>query len=183
MADVGAYNPDTDSWVPGQALPYAGYCLAATEHSGCIYVCGGRLLDGTSSAALHMLDPRTRAWTALPTMPTPAASAGAAVVAGRMYVPGGFSRETGKLSTLQCYDIAAGCWGSAGCAPMSEVRSSHGVAAVHGEVWAVGGWREDCAPIASVEVYSPQLNTWWVGIPLPHATAQGGCAVVQCSQG
>ena len=138
VADVCGYNPGTDSWVPGPPLPYAGHSLAATKHSGCIYVCGGFLVDDVISAALHMLDPCTRAWTALPTMPAPAAFASAAVVAGRMYVPGGFTVETGRLSTLQCYDIAAGRWDTAGCAPMSEARSSHGVAAVHGEVWAVG---------------------------------------------
>ena len=48
-----------------------------------------------------------------------------------------------------------------------------------------GPWGQNDAPIAaaSVEAYSPQLNTWRAGIPLPHATALGRCVVVQCSQG
>ena len=34
--------------------------------------------------------------------------------------------------------------------------------------------------LTSVEVYSPQLNTWRAGAPLPHAWFCGTCVVVQC---
>ena len=94
VADVCIYNPETDSWTKGPALPYVVSSMAAAEHAGCIYVCGGGLgppaaaSGPPTSAGLLMLDPRTRAWTALPPMPTPVVGARAAVVAGRLYVPG-----------------------------------------------------------------------------------------------
>ena len=86
------YNPNIDSWVCGPALPSPVYSLAAVEHMGCIYACGGWGGQGLPSGSLRMLDPRTRSWASLPTMPTPVGRAHAAVVAGRMYVPGGGTR-------------------------------------------------------------------------------------------
>ena len=188
VADVCVYNPDIDVWVIGPALPLAMYGLAAAEHSGCIYACGGwnGVAPALTSGSLLMLDPRTRSWASLPAMPTPVGHARAAVVAGRMYVPGGGTREAGRvtaLPTLQCYDLVAGRWDT-GCAPMAEARADHGVATSEGEVWAVGGaWRDAEQTLharASVEVYSPQLNTWRAGVPLPLARYHGTSVVVQC---
>ena len=200
-ASVHAYNPDIDSWVGGPPLPVAVADMAAAEHMGCIYVCGGALeahvrrsiIFGreSPSGSLLMLDPRTRAWATLPAMPTPVAPASAALVAGRMYVPGGDSGAVlpGNLSLpiLQCYDMAAGRWDTS-CVPMAQARTDHGVAALHGEVWAVGGtlWGEYVddgqtgRETAEVEVYSPGLNTWRSGVSLPQAWSGGACALVQC---
>ena len=101
-------------------------------------------------------------------------------------MPGGCTTEAGRfkaLPTLQCYDLVAGRWDT-GCVPMAEARSIHGVAGLHGEVWAVGGAWWDADQIiharASVEVYSPQLNTWRAGVPLPLTLVHGTCVVVQC---
>ena len=133
VADVCAYNPYTGSWVPGPPIPSASAAMATAEHQGCVYLCGGsRRAPFFVSATLSMMDPRRRAWSSLPAMPTATSTAGAAVVGSRMYVPGGAS------SSLQCYDMAAGRWDTS-CAPMSVARYSHGVAALHGEVWALGG--------------------------------------------
>ena len=65
---------------------------------------------------------------------------------------------------------------------MAEDRRAHGVAALHGEVWAVGGGDLGGFGLASVEVYSPQLNTWREGVPLPNGCGcyDGTCVVVQC---
>ena len=184
VADVYAYIPDLDCWLSGPALPSAARSMAAAEHLGCIYACGGReFLDPV--AALLMLDPRTRAWASLAAMPTGAADAGAAVVAGRMYVPGGTREDHPEhvaLPSLQCYDMVAGRWDT-GCAPMAEARWGLGVAAMHGEVWAVGGCPSGFGveTFTAVEVYSPWLNTWRAGVPLPHAWSWGQCVGVQCS--
>ena len=186
VASVCAYNPDIDSWVDGPTLPMAVSDMASAEHMGCVYMCGGWLdADTPPSDSLLMLDPRTRAWATLPTLPTPVDDAQAAVVAGRMYVPGGGTSEAGwvrvnSLPTLQCFDLVAGRWDT-GCAAMAEARFSHGVAALHGEIWPVGGaCSQALHPMASVEVYSPQLNTWRVGVPLPHTHVFGTCVVAQC---
>ena len=183
-ASVHAYNPDIDSWVDGPALPMAVSDTAAAEHMGCIYMCGGWMgVRAPPSDSLLMLDPRTRAWATLPAMPTPVAAArAAAVVAGRMYMPGGATGEvplgTSALPTLQSYDLAAGCWDTS-CTPMAQARMAHAVAALHGEVWAVGGEDNECH-MASVEVYRPRLNAWRSGVSLPLAWSHGACAVVQC---
>ena len=182
VADVCTYNPDIDSWVDGPALPLAKWGMAAAEHMGCIYACGGYLVnDPPLSGSLLMMDPRTRAWATLPTMPTLVTRTCAAVVAGRMYIPGGRARRTWTLPTLQCYDLVAGRWDT-GCAPLAQAqaRIDHGVAAMHGEVWVVGGEDDDHDALASVVVYSPRLNTWRLGVSLPQAWSSGACAVVQC---
>ena len=174
VADVSTYIPDIDWWGAGPALPSTVFGMAAAEHMGAIYACGGWKAGNRdhASPALLMLDPRTRVWSALPAMSnTPATyegaagvgGVGAAVVSGRLYVPG--SDHSGHAGgTLWCYDVAAGRWDT-GCAPMAEERCSLAVAALQGEVWAVGGGSH--GPLATVEVYSPRLNTWRAGVPLP----------------
>ena len=182
VADVFIYNPDIDSWVGGPTLPLAVDVMAAVEHMGCVYACGGWKGDDPPSDSLLMLDPRTRTWASLPDMPTPVKYAQASVVADRMYVPGGgagAALEPWALPILQCYDLVAGRW-DMNCAPMAWARSAHGVAALHGEVWAVGGKDDDVNYMASVEVYSPRLNTWRSGVSLPREWCHGACAVVQC---
>ena len=67
---------------------------------------------------------------------------------------------------------------------MAQARSAYGAAALHGELWAVGGGAWEDADqsfhgIASVEVYSPRLNTWRAGVPLPHTCFNCTCVAVQ----
>ena len=182
VADMCTYNPELDTWVPGLPLPFAVEGIAAAEYAGSIYACGGTMLDGvTRSHALLLMDPRTRAWAALPSMLTPTAYTGAAMVEGRLYVPGGRSSDP---SILQCYDVAAGRWDT-NCPPMVEARASPGVGALRGEVWAVGGEYDrsgfdDYVGLASVEVYSPRLNTWREAVSLPYPCFDCTCVVVQC---
>ena len=153
---------------------------------GCIYACGGRKGIGTHpSGSTVMLDPRTRAWATLPAMPTPVAAAQAAVVAGRMCVPGGYTLQSMQMEEeeddapiVQCYNLVAGRWDTS-CAHMELDRSFHAVAALHGEVWAVGGRDLDGFALFPVEVYNPRLNTWRSGVSLPHSWSGGACVVVQ----
>ena len=63
---------------------------------------------------------------------------------------------------------------------MAGGRGGHGVAALSGEVWAVWGLRSGGRIGATVEVYSPRLNTWRAGVPLPHGRLRAACVVVQC---
>lgn len=188
-SSVHAYVPDIDAWFPAPFLPTPLYGVAVAEHAGGIYACGGWALtaaEGTwrSSADVVMLDTRSRAWFALPSMPSPAAYAQAVAVGGRIYVPGGRMGEARvfmRLACLQCYDVVAGRWDT-GCAPMAAARCSSGVAAMGGEVWAVGGYcdsGEAGAFLSSVERYSPGSNSWSPGVPLPIACGSGCCMVVE----
>ena len=181
---VDIYVPDVERWLLGPSLPFAMELMAAVEHMGCIYACRGRSNSSPAARTFLMLDPRSRSWASMPSMPTPPTNTGAAVVAGRLYLPGMWTRAGAMIPTLQCYDMAAGRWDTC-CAPMMEARQVHGVAAVHGEVWVVGGLTVampyDFKTLASVEVYSPRLNTWRAGVPLPHATMRASCVVLPCS--
>ena len=73
VADMYTYNPELDCWVPGLPLPFSASSMAVVEHMGGIYACRGDIEFRAWNAALLMLDPRTRAWTTLPAMPTPTA--------------------------------------------------------------------------------------------------------------
>ena len=188
VADVYVYNPETDSWLVGPPLPVAMQALAAVEHAGCIYACGGHsvgILAHPVSPSLLMLDPRMRTWAILPAMPSHVIGAGAAMVSGRLYVAGGAGAYMRCQSTTQCYDVVAGKWDvESGVAAMREGRVSPSVAALYGEVWAVGGITNQpaatCHGLTSVEVYSPRLNTWRQGIPLPNACGcHNTCVVLQ----
>ena len=188
LSDVYAYVTDIDRWVAGPALPAAARGVAAAEHTGCIYALEGDFTQAMGTPLL-MLDPRSRAWSGLPAMPSPVVGgAHVAVVSGRLYMPGGVvgaHEAGGPRATMQCYDMVAGRWDT-GCAPMAEVRQCHGVAAVSGEggsveVWSVGGVSALSAKfLSSVEIYNPRLNTWRSGVRLPHACGYMACTMVTC---
>ena len=42
----------------------------------------------------------------------------------------------------------------------------------------MGGLSDGGDDLASVEVYSPRLNTWRAGVPLAHTWFDGACVVV-----
>ena len=84
---------------------------------------------------------------------------GAAVLADRLYVCGGYDGIT-SLNTVQCYDPDRDCWTC--ITPMMKHRSAAGVVAFDGHIYALGG-HDGLSIFDSVEKYDPQTGVWSPG--------------------
>ena len=142
---------------------------------GKIYVAGGFLGNGATTAALEVYDPQTNRWTRLEAMPTAVNHPAAAGLDGRVYVMGGYrSGLSQPTDELQVYDPATGRWSQA--APMPSARGALSAAVIEGKIYAVGG--ASGRSLGDLAVYDPKANAWTMLPAMPNPRDHAGVAVV-----
>jgi N-acetylneuraminic acid mutarotase len=109
---------------------------------------------GPTVGASQVID---AAWTSLPNTPQPISDNAAVNLDGKAYSVGGGS-GTGNEKKAFVYDPVAGAWATLPDLPTG--RSKPSAAAVNGKVYVFGGWDGGGAPLASVDVFDPNANTW-----------------------
>lgn len=177
FSTVEIYEPETDSWRSGPAMPTARATLTASAVGGRIYAIGGATRREGRDVALSLVevfDTETRRWMGGAEMPTARFVPSSAVVDGRVYVTGGAvtvgptstqeERMRGRvpLSVVEVFDPASGRW--VGLSDLAVPRGWHSASAVSGRLYLIGG--RSLAPkggivevegaIPDVEVYSPR---------------------------
>lgn len=100
----------------------------------------------------------------------------AATVGSRIYV------IADRFGTLYEYDTTADTW-SDRKAPVPTRRHHYAVVAVNGRIYTIGGCtggseNEKHEPVAVVEEYDPQSNTWRARAPLPEPRRNASAAVL-----
>src|SRR4030065_1683610 len=87
------------------AMPTARSGLAMVAYENQIYAIGGITIDGITGK-VERYDPQTNTWTELSPKPNPVPNVRAAVISGRIYVPGGRSDADSQQPTdlLEIYD-------------------------------------------------------------------------------
>jgi N-acetylneuraminic acid mutarotase len=93
---VDAFDPATGQWTARAPLPTARAGIAGGVLDGRIYIVGGEGNRASPSGVFpqtEAYDPVTDRWTLLEPMLTPRHGTGAAVLGGRLYVPGGATTE------------------------------------------------------------------------------------------
>ena len=155
LGPVAIYDPPTDTWTAGSALPTPREHLASVVHDGRLWVFGGRRggLDSVL-AAVEAYDPAADAWRSdLPPMPLPRGGFAAARLGGTVYVLGG-ERSDGVHTEVDALDLATLTWRPA--PPLPTARHGFVALAAAGRVWAIGGAdRPTFAPVDVVESYGP----------------------------
>jgi N-acetylneuraminic acid mutarotase len=163
-------------------MPLAIHHPAMVSHNGKIYFFGGLKYPDSGPAAWELIDncweydPANDSWKALAPLPAKRASAGAALVNGKIYVIGGATALPGAkdsalhparphlvVGTVDEYDLATNTWRAR--AVMPTPRNHHGVAAVGGKIYAIGGrvasiFITTGSNIDVVEAYDPATDTW-----------------------
>jgi N-acetylneuraminic acid mutarotase len=98
------YDPATNRWTTGAPMPTPRGGVAGAAANGCLFVIGG---EGNPADPRGLFDqneaydPRTDTWTSLAPMPTPTHGlGGAAVVAGRIHLPGGAITQGGNTGSV-----------------------------------------------------------------------------------
>jgi hypothetical protein len=162
---VSVYDPLTNAWTDGPALPEPRHHAGASALDGAVWLAGGAPSVGQWSAETNLwrLDAGASEWADATPMPEGRYGHRLVALDGRLWVVGGVG---GSGATL-AYDPAADAWETR--APLPENRDHLGVLAVEGEIWAIGG--RDGGIRTSVDIYDPAANAWRAGPSLPAATS------------
>jgi N-acetylneuraminic acid mutarotase len=164
------YDPATDSWTSGAAMPTARYLATAVEVGGKIYVMGGRTIDSLGSGGPvdknEVYNPATDSWSTVRAMPTPNRGHMAAAWGTKIYVFGG---NTGSyVRTVSIYDTAGDSWSSG--AQMAAARAYGAAVAVPGKtrIYLIGGASNatsTCSTcyLGNAVAYDPTRNAWDTG--------------------
>ena len=164
-------NSAAKKWEVVSQLPTGRSAFSTAVVDGKIYLIGGTLLENESGgpfglSTVEVYDPHNNSWKKVADMPTPRSHAGAAVVAGKIYVVGGLAatdrrmESTKILKVVEVYEPQTDTWERK--QDMSQPRLSFGIGVVGREIYAMGGanffenqWRLD-----HVEVYDPDADVW-----------------------
>lgn len=99
LASCEVYDPATDRWSAGPALPQARASLAAVTLGGRIYALGGESTPGGVRAAVTRLDSLGSNWVALPDMPQAVHGLAAVALSDSILVMGGFTGASDAVGT------------------------------------------------------------------------------------
>jgi N-acetylneuraminic acid mutarotase len=157
--------------------------VAATDPAtGDVYSVGGAGL-----AEAFQYRPATQTWTQLPDMQYQRGAAVATVIAGKLYVTGGWDLsestpdgEAVMRPELEIYDPQTGQWSMGARIPHAFYGSS--AATLNGDMYVVGGCKivgtsDECTS-RDVQVYDPASNTWTQAAPYPTGTGYLGCGAI-----
>lgn len=133
--------------------------------------------DLWSVADCVRFDPRTRAWHALPPMPSPRSSFDAIAAGDTVYVVGGWIMRGNQESAWQ--DTALACNVAAASPAWEELpkppfqRRALSVGSFQERIYAVGGMQPDGKVSRRVDIYTPATRQWSEGPELPGETMEG----------
>ncbi|KYF68584.1 Kelch repeat-containing protein [Sorangium cellulosum] len=162
---VDFYDPATDTWTTGGALPYA------MSPVGAALLQDGRVLFSPGGL---VYDPTMGTTTSVPLTPGEAARGWEFAQTALTLLPSGLVLRTGGsddervLKEAVLYDPATNTWSSAGT--MSVTRHLHTATLLQdGRVLVVGGYTlnsdERPAGRTSVEIYDPATGAWTAAAP------------------
>jgi N-acetylneuraminic acid mutarotase len=133
--------------------------VAAARVGGSIYVAGGFVPGGGSTAAVERYDIRRRRWSRVRPMPLALNHTTAVAYRGRLYVHGGYRGDGLSVPTgaLLRYDPGTGRWRRLPAA--RTPRAAHAAAVVGRRLFVAGGSGES-GSLRSLEVYDFARRRW-----------------------
>jgi len=155
-------------WTRNSPMPTPRSWAPAVVWGGKIYVVGGcsstRTQFYNEVATLEVYNPTVDTWEELAPMHMARVGPGVAALNGKIYVFGGFNRETWSANdSVEVYNIATNTWTTG--ASMPTPRSWMRAVVLNNKIYVIGGVGYDYS--RDVEVYDPTTNTWEIKSPLP----------------
>ena len=161
-------------WHALASLPTARAGLAATVYENQVYAIGGETAQSVVGIN-ERYDPSTDSWVELSQKPTPVTDVNAAVIGGKIYVPGGRTSSGSVINSLEIYDPREDTWGKGANLPVK--MSSYAMTAFEGRLYLFGGW-DGTRYLDSVFLYDPAQDQWSVLTRMPEARGFAGAAVL-----
>ena len=161
-----------DRWRTRAQMPTPRTGLAVVNYDGLIFAIGGVSNDGVTGKT-EFYDPQADVWNAASAKPTPVGFVSAAVVGGKIYVPGGIGAGQQVQSVLEVYDPTQDTWEAR--TPLPEPLAAYGLAALDDQIYLFGGLNGE-GYVASVYRYDPGTDRWQAMAPMD--VARGFLAAV-----
>ena len=166
VAIPGQSTPTTESrWHVLAPLPTARGGLAVTTYENQVYAIGGDTVEGVTGL-VERYDPATNTWAELSRKPIPVTDVNAAVIGGKIYVPGGRTSSDTVTEVLEIYDPRQGTWAKGSNLPVA--MSAYAMAAFEGRLYLFGGW-DGKKYLNSVFIYDPGQDHWASSASMPEA--------------
>jgi DNA-binding CsgD family transcriptional regulator len=165
--------PTLTRWEEKAPLLTARSGLAVAVYENQIYAIGGESLNGVTGV-VEKYDPTSNSWTTLTPKPAPVADINAAVIGGRVYVPGGRLASGQPTNLLEIYDPRLDQWKQGAALPIP--LSGYAMSAFEGKIYLFGGW-DGKQYLASMYEYNPDTDAWTARTPMPTARRYASAAV------
>jgi DNA-binding CsgD family transcriptional regulator/N-acetylneuraminic acid mutarotase len=162
-------------WNSMAPLPSPRSRLAAVYLDGKVYIIGGDTPDGVTGA-VEEYDPSSNSWRARAAKPTAVLNVSAALVGGRLLVPGGYSADGEVVADVEIYDPEADSWARAALMPVP--LCAYAIAAVDGKLYVFGGWNGSTY-VASTYEYDPLTDRWSERTPMSSARGFASAGVIE----
>jgi len=173
IASASPAPPVSNRWKSRTALLSPRSNFAATSYENKIFAIGGES-DGKIIASVERYDPDADAWESLAYKPTAVADVSAALVGGRIYVPGGRLASGRVTDAMEMYDPRTNQWGARAALPVP--LSAYALAAFEGKIYLFGGWTGE-RYVATAYEYDPEADAWRARGAMPTARGFAGTAI------
>jgi len=162
---TGIPTPTTvvSRWTTLAPAPVLRQGMAVAAYNSVLYVVGGEA-DGKVVGSLDLYQDEGDTWSPLAEKPLAVTDIQAAVVGGRIIVPGGRTAEGLPSAVVEIYNPAQNTWSQA--EPLPAPRSAYGLGVWEGLVYLFGGW-DGKAYSATVFRYDLTANHWVELTPMP----------------
>ncbi len=164
--------PTPPRWQSLADMSVARSGLAAVAYDDRIYAIAGESAQGVTGLT-ERYSPPTNSWETLAAKPVPVTNVSAAVIGGRIYVPGGQLASGQITSTVEAYSPRDNRWQT--LAPLPAAVSAYATVAFEGQLYVFGGW-DGQVYRANVYRYDPDTDRWTELRPMPMARGYAGAA-------
>jgi N-acetylneuraminic acid mutarotase len=174
------YDPRTDLWHSGAALPRGANHVAVVALQGRIYAFGGFIEQNRNpDAHAYAYDVASDRWTELAPLPRPRGAAAAVVLDGRIHLIGGASSPVDERASVgwhEVYEPQTDRWSRRKALP--GARDHVGCVMHAGRIHVVGGRFNTFEYNTDLHhVYLPERDTWELRSPMPTARSGHGMVV------
>lgn len=175
-------NTNTDSllstltnnrWQKLRNLPQGMSRMAVVSYDNQIFIVGGVDSTGVRSNTA-VFDPVSQEWKTLAEKPTAVSDISAAVLGGKLFVPGGQQADGSLSASLEVFDPRANRWETKKNLPLPVANC--GIVSHEGNLYLFGGW-DGQKELNLVLRYDPNSDVWSKMAPLP--TARSSSSVIK----
>lgn len=173
-ATSGSLGAGSSRWLNKAQMPTARSRLAVAAVDGLVYAIGGDTTDGVTGI-VEVYNPADDTWTRKTGKPRPARNISAGVLAGRIYVPGGYDATDQAISTVEVYDPATDTWTEV--SPLPEPLCAYALTVWRSKIYLFGG-SDGIRYLDHVWIYDPDADVWSPGTPLGQPRGFAAAATV-----
>lgn len=164
-----------ERWTQAAVIPQPRAGMAVATAQNFIYVIGGVTDQGVSNL-VQKFDKNSNTWMDLNEKPTAVSDINAAIVGGKIFVPGGILADGTVTDVFEVYTPDTDTWEER--SPIPFPLSNYGIASFEGKIFIFGGW-DGSKELDTVLKYEPDSDKWENVTKLPTARANPSVVLIE----